>query len=332
MTRLLYRLLGASLLLGSLLAGWIGMGFNHFSESLLNVDGLVVTLERGDNLRDLSQKLYQQGVISHSDYFYYLGRWHGYGAKLRAGEFKLSGELTPKQLLQQLVSLPPRHYSFTLVEGWNIEQLQRAVAADSKLQHQLEERLAPTELMARLGLEGHPEGQFMPDTYHYTRASTDIELLQRAYRAMQTFLQQQWPERQPELALKTPYEAQIMASIVEKETGLASERADIAGVFVRRLKRNMRLQTDPTVIYGLGEAFDGNLTRAQLRQDTPYNSYTRHGLPPTPIAMPGREAIVAALHPAKGSSLYFVARGDGSHQFSATLKEHNAAVKTYQLR
>ena len=187
--------------------------------------------------------------------------------------------------------------------------------------------------MARHGHpDEHPEGRFLPETYQFPRGSTDLEFLRRAYLGMEQALAEAWERRAKDLPLDSPYEALILASIVEKETGLASERARIAGVFVRRLKRGMRLQTDPTVIYGLGEGFDGNLRRKDLRTDTAYNTYTRQGLPPTPICLPGLDAIEAVLHPDEGNSLYFVARGDGSHEFSDTLKAHNRAVRKYQLK
>ena len=188
------------------------------------------------------------------------------------------------------------------------------------------------ELMQRLERPGqHPEGWFLPDTYHFPRGTRDIVVLRRALQAMERHLEQNWERRRPDLPLDSPYEALILASIVEKETGIPEERARIAGVFVRRLERGMRLQTDPTVIYGMGDAFDGNIRRRDLRTDTPYNTYTRGGLPPTPIALPSAEAVTAVMHPAAGEALYFVSRGDGSHVFSATLQEHNRAVRRYQL-
>jgi UPF0755 protein len=186
--------------------------------------------------------------------------------------------------------------------------------------------------MARLGYPGeHPEGRFFPDTYHFPNGTTDLDFLQRAYQTMQRRLQAAWEQRQPALILQSPYQALTLASIVEKETALASERAQVAGVFIRRLQKNMRLQTDPTVIYGLGAQFDGNLRRADLERDTPYNTYTRSGLPPTPIALPGAASLAAAVNPADGDALYFVAKGDGSHAFSDSLRQHNQAVQQYQL-
>jgi UPF0755 protein len=207
-----------------------------------------------------------------------------------------------------------------------------AVRAHPAIDQSLE-GLSAEQIMQRLGHAGkHPEGRFFPDTYHFPRGTSDQALLRRAYQAMEQLLATEWPGRAADLPLQSPYEALILASIVERETALASERPEIAGVFVRRLQRGIRLQTDPTVIYGMGEAFAGNITRRDLEQDTPYNTYVHSGLTPTPICMPGRDAVHAVLHPAEGDSLYFVARGDGSHAFSATLTAHNRAVRTYQLK
>jgi UPF0755 protein len=205
------------------------------------------------------------------------------------------------------------------------------LAGSEILEHRLG-GLEPGQVMARLGRpDTHPEGRFLPDTYHFPRGATDLQVLRRAMHAMDRLLAAEWPRRAEGLPFGSAEEALILASIVEKETGLARERPQIAGVFVRRLLRGMLLQSDPTVIYGLGDAFDGDLRRVHLERPSPYNSYTEKGLPPTPIAMPGREAVLAVLHPAPGDALYFVAKGDGSHHFSATLEEHNRAVRRYQL-
>jgi UPF0755 protein len=219
-----------------------------------------------------------------------------------------------------------------VVEGWTFQQLLDALRENEAIRQTLTDRDGAA-IMAQLGKPDlHPEGQFAPDTYRFPRGTSDLEFLRRAHNTLQEWLDSAWRERAEDLPYDSAYDALIMASIIEKETGLASEREAIAGVFVRRLKRTMRLQTDPTVIYGMGSAYNGNIRRADLRRDTPYNTYTRHGLPPTPIALPGRESLHAALHPAEGDALYFVAKGDGSHQFSATLEEHLDAVRLYQLR
>jgi len=218
------------------------------------------------------------------------------------------------------------------VEGWNFKQMRVAIAGQQALEQTLVE-LSDQEIMQRLGYaDEHPEGRFLPDTYHFPKGTTDLAFLKRAYQAMQGLLDAEWEQRDPGLPLNSPYEALILASIVEKETGLASERPEIAGVFVRRLKKGMKLQTDPTIIYGMGESYKGNIRRRDLKQDTPYNTYLHKGLTPTPISMPGADALHAVLHPKEGKSLYFVAKGEGSHQFSKTLVEHNRAVRKYQLK
>ena len=213
-----------------------------------------------------------------------------------------------------------------------MRRLREALAQVETLDQTLAD-VSDTELMERLGKPNvHPEGQFLPDTYRYTRGMTDFDVLQIAHRALHQTLDDQWDKRPPNIELNSAYEVLTLASIIEKETGVAAERPQISGVFNRRLRIGMRLQTDPTVIYGMGDAYEGNIRRRDLTTDTPYNTYTRHGLPPSPIALAGRDAIHAALHPQKGEALYFVARGDGSHQFSATLEQHNAAVRKYQLK
>ncbi len=252
-------------------------------------------------------------------------------AELKAGEYELTPAITPRQLLELLVSGKTKQHSLTVVEGWTSAELFRRLAEQAGLPRTLPADAAG--IMQALGEPTlHPEGLFYPDTYLYPRGMTDLEFLRRARARMQEVLDEEWVARVPNLPLGTPYEALILASIVERETGLAEERPLIAGVFVRRLQKGMLLQTDPTVIYGLGNKFDGNLRKADLAADGPYNTYTRIGLPPTPIALPGRAAINAALHPAQGDSLYFVSKGDGSHVFSATIEEHEAAVRQYQLK
>ncbi len=252
--------------------------------------------------------------------------------RLQVGEYTVGHGISPRQLLLKLEAGSVIQYRFTLVEGWSMRDLRAALATQEALGQTIG-TVDDAALMAALDRPGiHAEGRFLPETYHYTRGVRDIDLLKRAALAMDTALSEAWAERDDDLPLQSPEQALVLASIVEKETGRAGERPQIAGVFIRRLRLGMRLQTDPTVIYGLGAGFDGNLRRRDLQTDTPYNTYTRTGLPPTPIAMPGRDALRAAVHPEPGTSLYFVARGDGSHHFSATLSEHNHAVAKYQLR
>ena len=285
----------------------------------------------GMPLRTLARELTALGVLDHPWFFLALAHLSGQAARIKAGEYEIAPGTTPIALLDKLVRNQVYQRSITLIEGWTVAQLLAALAGDDRLVHQLE-GVTPETLMTALGRPSQsPEGRFFPDTYRFTKGSSDLDLLKRAARAMDQVLAEEWRDRAPGLPLRDPEQALILASIIEKETGLASERATIAGVFIRRLQLGMRLQTDPTVIYGLGTAFDGDLRRADLLRDTPYNTYTRPGLPPTPIALPGRAAIRAALHPAPGDSLYFVATGDGGHRFSATLEEHNQAVRRYQL-
>lgn len=293
----------------------------------------VLEVKGGATAAAIGRELAERGLIADADRFRLLARRAG--GRIKAGEYRLEPGVTPEGLLALLASGQSVQYSLTLVEGWSFAQVMAAVAAAPELAHTLPGPTAAeggTAVMSAIGHPGeHPEGRFLPETYHFPRGLSDAAFLRRAYQAMSELLAAEWERRAEGLPLAGPYEALILASIVEKETGAAAERPQIAGVFVRRLQRGMLLQTDPTVIYGLGPAFDGDLRRRDLERDTPYNTYTRRGLPPTPIAMPGRAAIQAALHPADGESLYFVARGDGTHHFSATLAEHNRAVAKFQL-
>ena len=250
---------------------------------------------------------------------------------LRSGEFELTPGMSGREMVARLSSDNIVTYRLTIPEGWTFAQMRRALAEAPKLEHRTQD-MSDAEVMAALGHEDeHPEGRFFPDTYRYHKGMTDLALLERAYARMDNMLRDAWAGRSDDLPLETPYEALILASLIERETGVPNERRRIAGVFVRRLERGMRLQTDPTVIYGMGEDYDGNITRDDLRRETPYNTYVIDGLPPTPIAMPGEASLEAAVDPASGDALYFVSRGDGSHYFSSTLAEHNAAVRRYIL-
>lgn len=329
-----HRILGILILLVSLFLGWAWQDYRNFLDEPLTLppDGLVYAVAPGETVRGIAADLAAAGVLSAPLYLRLHARQTGLAARIHAGEFRLEPGLTPRGLLELLVSGRTVQYSLTLLEGWTFAQVRQALASHPVLRQTVAE-LDDAAIMAKLGRpEQHPEGRFFPDTYKFPRGTTDLDFLRRAHERMAQVLAAAWAERGEDLPLQTADQALVLASIVEKETGIPEERAAIAGVFVRRLRRGMLLQTDPTVIYGLGEAFDGNLRRRDLRSDTPYNTYTRKGLPPTPICMPGEAAIRAALHPADGDSLYFVSRGDGSHQFSATLAEHNAAVRRYQLK
>lgn len=287
-------------------------------------------IKAGTAFKQLSRQLKRQQLIPSQRAFVIYGLLSGKTDKIKAGEYALTSGMTPVQMLDKFVNGTVTQYSFSIIEGWSFRQLMSAMAEHPALEHDLKD-LSDAEIMARLGQKAtHPEGRFFADTYTFPKGTSDKDFLQRAFAKMEQVLAEEWSNKDGNLPYKNAYEALIMASIIEKETGLAAERKQIAGVFVRRLQKNMRLQTDPTVIYGLGDQYQGNLTRKHLAQTTPYNTYRIAGLPPTPIAMPGREAIHAALHPAPGSSLYFVAKGDGSHYFSETLAEHSSAVKKYQ--
>lgn len=285
----------------------------------------------GTSMHAFTRELYSQGLVPDRYSLVVLAYLRGQARHLKAGEYRFAAGMTPRELLDQVVAGRVVEYPLAFIEGWTFDQLRHALREAPKLTHTLE-GLSENEIMARLGQPGlHPEGQFYPDTYYYSAGTTDMALLQRTFQRMQNRLQREWLTRDPELPLQAPYEALILASIVEKETGRANERQMIAGVFINRLRKGMRLQSDPTVIYGLGPSFDGNLRRRDLQRDTPYSTYTRGGLPPTPIAMPGGEALSAAMHPMQTKALYFVSRGDGSHHFSESLQEHNDAVIKYQL-
>lgn len=297
----------------------------------LEPGGDTYVLKPGGTLRSLARQLHERNVLREPYTITWIGYLTSRSRHLKAGEYQFRSGITTGELLQQVVAGRVVEYPLVLVEGWNFRQVLKAIASSPKLTRSLE-GLGVTEIMARIGHPGvHPEGRFFPDTYYYSTGHTDVQVLSRAFEKMQALLKQEWASRDPDLPLKNMDQALVLASIVEKETGRVDERKLIAGVFVNRLRKGIRLQSDPTTIYGLGTAFDGNLRLKDLRQDTPYNTYTREGLPPTPIAMPGRDAIVATLHPATTPALYFVSRGDGSHVFSATLEEHNAAVVKYQL-
>jgi UPF0755 protein len=317
----------------------IGIGawkVDRFMTTAVSVpeNGIVFEIVAGSSFATVTRQLVGERVIENDRWFRLYARWSGTAAAVQAGEYLIEPGATPASILEQLTSGDVRLYSFTIVEGWNHRDLLATLHANEAITASMTDE-DWKGLLADLGANAtHPEGLFLPETYRFARNTTDRELLTQAYALMQTVLAEEWKARDVATPVQSPYEALVLASIVEKETARTDERSRIAGVFARRLEKHMRLQTDPTVIYGIGPQFDGNLTRKDLQTDTPYNTYTRHGLPPTPIAMPGRAAIHSALNPAPGQELYFVATGlgDGSHSFSTTKAEHDAAVARYLQR
>ncbi|MFB9885129.1 endolytic transglycosylase MltG [Balneatrix alpica] len=289
----------------------------------------VYWLKPGDGLYQVADELKQRGWFAYPELLVWHKRLLQPGGTIKTGEYAVRKGTSALELVEMLHKGKVLEYRVTLVEGFTFKQFLQTLHAEPKLKKTLA-GVSDGAIMERIGATGeHPEGRFFPDTYTYHASMTDLDILKQSYQRMQQTLEQAWAGRQPNLPYKNAYEALIMASIIEKETGVASEREQIAGVFVRRLQKGMRLQTDPTVIYGLGERFKGNLTRQHLREPTPYNTYTINGLPPTPIAMPGKASLYAAVNPAEGKALYFVASGDGGHVFSNNLNEHNNAVQRY---
>jgi UPF0755 protein len=290
-------------------------------------------LAPGTSLKSLTKQLQKENVIDCPFYLKWYARFTGLDVSLQAGEYGIAGDKSAVDILKMLQRGEVRQYSFTIIEGWTFYQLREALLTVDTLKQDISKNTGDDEVMVQLGYAGkHPEGWFYPDTYYYPRGTKVSRFLQRAIDTMHKVLDKQWLQRSDGLPLKSAYEALILASIVEKETAVAAERPLIAAVFVNRLRKGMRLQTDPTVIYGLGANYDGDIRFRDLKEDTPYNTYTRGGLPPTPIAMPGEDSIYAVLHPSQFDALYFVAIGDGRHHFSNTLSEHNEAVNKYQRK
>ena len=315
-------------LLAAFAAWFAGYGFTD-----LAIDGpLQFSLKHGSSLRGATHQMQAAGVLDSPRQFELLARIYGESNRIQAGNYELGGAITPVALLRKITSGDRTQDRITFVEGWSLAQVRAALDSHAAIRHDTQ-GIVESDIVTRLGSpHASAEGLFFPDTYYFTNGTSDVAILRRAYRAMQAQLDSVWNSRAGGLPLENPYQALILASIIEKETGQPDERALIAAVFVNRLRLGMRLQTDPTVIYGLGAEFDGDLRKRDLLADGPYNTYTREGLPPTPIAMPGADALAAALNPAPSKALYFVARGDGTSHFSATLAEHERAVTKYQKR
>lgn len=292
------------------------------------------TIKKGWSAKRVANELEKSGVIDKPHWFYLYARMSKKGVGIKSGEFNITGSPNTTELIDLFIQGQTVQYSANLIEGSTFKQIRARLEQNTDLVQTMS-AMSQDDIMDALGLAGqHPEGMFFCDTFQFPKQTSDIDFLKRSNAMLQKVLTEEWENRQPDLPLASPYEALILASIVEKETAAPEERPLIAGVFMSRLKKKMRLQTDPTVIYGIGDSYDGNIRRKDLRTDTPYNTYTRAGLPPTPIAMVGREAIHAVMHPDATSNLYFVARhdGTGTHQFSETNEQHNAAVRKYQLK
>ncbi len=326
------RFLVGLVLSAGVAAGGVVWWLNHAVEitPTVGAQAAELTIEPGTSARGVAQAVAEAGVAVNPSFLYWWARLSSQDRQIKAGSYEIAPGATPRSILQKLVRGEEALRAVTLVEGWTFVQVRDALLKAEQLKQDTQ-GLEPDSIMEKLGKPGTAaEGRFFPDTYTYAKGSSDLAVLKRALRAMDKKLDAAWSQRQPDTPLKSPEQALILASIVEKETGKGSDRPQIAGVFTNRMRIGMPLQTDPTVIYGMGAKFDGNLRKRDLQTDTPWNTYTRRGLPPTPIAMPGKSALLAAVQPAQTKALYFVARGDGSSQFSATLDEHNRAVNKFQ--
>jgi UPF0755 protein len=317
----------------TVLVATLAFGFYYWAGQPIlkkDVEAIGFTVEAGSSVRGAAEQVAAAGVPVQPLLLEALVRLSGKSGRIKAGAYELEPGATPRRLVEQLVRGEFAQHALIVIEGWTFRQMRQAVAENTALKHDTV-HLSDEELLAKVTPDyKQPEGLFFPDTYLFAKGASDLQIYRRAHALMQKKLEESWSARAPGLPYKTPYEALIMASIVEKETGQKAERDMIAGVFVNRLRQGMMLQTDPTVIYGMGERFRGNIRKRDLQTDTPYNTYTRAGLPPTPIALPGTAALAAALNPARTDALYFVARGDGTSHFSGNLTEHNQAVNKYQ--
>ena len=325
---ILKRITLLALVAASLFVGWFAY---HVKDPVqIPITPYELSIKPGSSLRTVAKQLVGAGALHDAWSFILLSRLMGYSSSLKAGDYELAESISPWQLLKRVTNGDVNQSEIRFIEGWTFSQLRKTLNENPALQHDTA-GLTDFQVMQLIGAsETMAEGLFSPDTYYFVRGNSDVAILKRAYHAMQNNLNTAWTGRATNLPLTDSYQALILASIVEKETGRESDRANVAGVFINRLRIGMRLQTDPTVIYGLGDKFDGNLRKKDLLTDQEYNTYTRSGLPPTPIALPGMASIRAALNPAKTSSLYFVAKGNGESHFSSNLTDHNRAVSKYQ--
>lgn len=328
------KIIGFILLILSFIGGWMWMDYQAALHKPVLVGKTVyIEIEKGDSLNRIINKLLAQHIELRPFWFKVIAFQENALKKLKTGEYELTPGLTAPKIVALFAQGKTKQHAITFPEGWSFKEIRREIEKNLNLEHTLN-GVHAENVMAKLKADkttyASPEGLFFPDTYFFEKHTSDLSLLKRAYDKMQLVMHQEWSKKAEGLPFKTPYEALILASIVEKETGSVAERPLIAGVFIRRLEQNMLLQTDPTVIYGMGDSYQGDIKSKDLITATPYNTYVISGLPPTPIAMPGRDALYAVLHPDKGDSLYFVARGDGTHEFSATLKDHNLAVDRFQ--
>lgn len=310
---------------------WVWQGLGSLKKPVALDEPVLFEVPAGTAFNDVARQLEARGLVEDNLWVRVFGRLYPEQAGIKAGEYEFIDGMTAETMLEKMVEGDTKHWSVQFIEGWTFKDMRAALAATDRLK-KLTSEWSDAQIMEAVGAEGtHPEGRFFPDTYLFTSSESDLDLLRRSYQRMDTVLAEEWEGRAEGLPYDNAYEALIMASIVERETGAPHERDQVAGVFVRRLQKGMRLQTDPTVIYGMGDKYKGRIGSRDLRTHTPYNTYRISGLPPTPIALPGREAIHASLHPGSGKALYFVARGDGTHKFSNTLAEHQKAVRAFQL-
>ena len=329
--KILIALISVTILAGAGLALWAWQGLQTLEQPVSLNEPVLMSVESGASFGQLARRLEREGYVEDSLWLRLYARLNPEKIGIKAGDYELLPGMTPVTIIETMVDGKVKLWAVQFIEGKTFTDMRATMAGNDKLK-KITTDWSNERIMEAVGAKGqHPEGWFYPDTYLFSSSETDLDIFRRAYQRMKQALEEEWAEREQDLPYDSAYQALIMASIVERETGVAGERGEVAGVFVRRLEKGMRLQTDPTIIYGMGDAYDGRIRGKDLRTYTPYNTYRIDGLPPTPIAMPSRPAIHAALHPAEGEALYFVARGDGSHKFSRTLAEHQKAVREFQL-